>query len=52
MNKGNRSKGTAVLRTLLDKDKQNFATKRLIRDLKEIEDERIPTVGVVARPTE
>jgi len=30
----------------------NFATRRILRDLKEIEEETIPTVGVTARPLE
>ena len=50
-NKG-KGKDRAILRTMANKNALNFATKRLIRDLKEIENEKIPTVGVTARPLE
>jgi len=33
-----------------NKDAQNFATRRLLHDLKEIQEEKIPTVGVTAYP--
>jgi len=38
----------SILRTLANKDAQNFATRRLLHDLKEIQEEKIPTVGVTA----
>eukprot|EP00828_Plagiopyla_frontata_P024194 TRINITY_DN308_c0_g2_i4.p1 TRINITY_DN308_c0_g2~~TRINITY_DN308_c0_g2_i4.p1 ORF type:complete len:778 (+),score=123.89 TRINITY_DN308_c0_g2_i4:151-2484(+) len=51
MKKG-KSKNQAVLRTLANKNALNFATKRLLKDLDEIEHCKIPTVGVSARPLE
>lgn len=47
MKKG-KSKDTAVLRTMINADAQNFATRRLLRDLDQIRRETIPTVGVTA----
>ncbi|CAD8069540.1 unnamed protein product [Paramecium primaurelia] len=52
MIKQGKSKDTAVLRTLINTQAQNFATKRLLKDLNIIEKESIPTVGVTARPLE
>lgn len=49
MKKG-KSKNNAFIRTLANKGAQNFATKRLMRDLKEIKEELVPTVGVTAEP--
>jgi len=51
MKKG-KSKDKALLRTLANKQALNFASKRILKDLKEIEEEKIPTVGVIARPME
>ena len=39
-----------VLRTIVNKRAQTYTTRRLLRDLKEIETCDIPTVGVTARP--
>ena len=40
------------MRTLANKNALNFATKRLLKDLDEIEHCTIPTVGIAARPLE
>ena len=40
---------TALLQTMVNKNK-SWAMKRLMKDLKEIEENTIPTVGVTARP--
>ena len=45
-----RSTDQALLRTALNKKLQTYSHKRLIKDLEEIEKEKIPTVGVTARP--
>jgi ubiquitin-protein ligase/Ran GTPase-activating protein (RanGAP) involved in mRNA processing and transport len=50
--KGGRFQNTAYLRTLASKQAQNFATRRLIRDMKDMEDNDIPTVNVSASPLE
>src|SRR3990167_8556687 len=50
--KGGRFQNTAYLRTLASKQAQNFATRRLIRDMKDMEDNSIPTVNVSASPLE
>jgi ubiquitin-protein ligase len=47
-----RNKDQALLRTVASKDAQTFATKRLIKDLEQIDNEKVPTVGVTARPLE
>ncbi|CAD8083774.1 unnamed protein product [Paramecium sonneborni] len=49
MIKQGKSKDTAVLRTLINTQAQNFATKRLLKDLNIIEKESISTMGVSAR---
>jgi len=48
--RGGRKKETALLRGKLNKKVATYATRRLLRDLKEIEANTIPTVGVTARP--
>lgn len=50
MKKKGRSTDQALLRTVINKEAETFSHKRLIKDLREIENETIPTVGVVARP--
>lgn len=50
--KSGKTQNTALLRTMLTKEHQNFATIRLIRDLRELENESIPTVGVTALPSD
>jgi len=45
-----RSSDQALLRAAVNKKNQTFAMKRLAKDLEEIDNETIPTVGVVARP--
>ena len=42
---------TALLNTMISKNR-SWAMKRLMKDLKEIEENSIPTVGVTARPTD
>lgn len=48
--KPGRIENNALLRTLASKKAQNFATKRLIKDLKDFELNRVPTVNVAAHP--
>jgi len=48
--KAGKSSNQALLRTLANKEALNFATRRLLKDLKEFENNKIPTVGVSARP--
>lgn len=48
--KPGRIENNALLRTLASKKAQNFATRRLIRDLKDFETCQIPTVNVSAYP--
>jgi len=48
--KPGKSSNQALLRTLANKEALNFATRRLLKDLKEFENNKIPTVGVSARP--
>lgn len=50
--KGGRFQNTAYLRTLASKQAQNFATRRLIRDMKDMEENLIPTINVSAMPLE
>ena len=50
--KGGRFQNTAYLRTLASKQAQNFATRRLIRDMKDMEENTIPTINVSATPME
>lgn len=52
MKKRGRSKDQALLRTAVNKKMQTYSHKRLMKDLEEIEKEKIPTVGVTARPLE
>lgn len=52
MKKRGRSQDQALLRTVVNKKSQTYSQKRLIKDLQEIEKEKIPTVGVTARPLE
>jgi ubiquitin-protein ligase len=52
MKKQGRSKDQALLRTAVSKKLQTFSHRRLMKDLEEIENEKIPTVGVTARPLE
>ncbi len=47
-----RSQDQALLRTVVNKKNQTYSQKRLIKDLEQIENEKIPTVGVTARPLE
>lgn len=44
------NKEVALLRTLANKKAQPYSLRRLVRDLQEIEKNKIPTVGVTARP--
>ena len=44
------NKEVALLRTLANKKGQSYSMRRLIKDLQEIERNKIPTVGVAARP--
>lgn len=46
-----KAKDTALLQGMVNKNK-SWAMKRLMKDLKEIEENTIPTVGVTARPTD
>ena len=46
--KPGKSSNQALYRTLLNKDAQNFATKRLLKDIEEFQNNKIPTVGVAA----
>ena len=48
--KAGKPSNQALLRTLASKDPLNFTTRRLLRDLKEFDKNKIPTVGVSARP--
>lgn len=50
MKKQGRSTDQALLRTAINKNIQTFSHKRLMKDLQEIQNETIPTVGVIARP--
>lgn len=50
MKKPGKSLDQALLRAQVNKKAQTFAHKRLAKDLEEIENEKIPTIGVVARP--
>jgi ubiquitin-protein ligase/Ran GTPase-activating protein (RanGAP) involved in mRNA processing and transport len=50
--KGGRFQNTAYLRTLASKQAQNFTTRRLIRDMKDMEENTIPTINVSASPME
>lgn len=50
MKKRGRSTDQALLRTAINKKYQTYSHKRLLRDLEEIENEKVPTVGVTARP--
>lgn len=52
MKKPGKSIDQALLRAQVNKKAQTFAHKRLVKDLEEIDNEKIPTVGVVARPLE
>mmetsp|Transcript_42111 Transcript_42111/g.48858 ORF Transcript_42111/g.48858 Transcript_42111/m.48858 type:complete len:257 (+) Transcript_42111:45-815(+) len=47
--KPTKAKDTALLSAIIKKEK-SWAMKRLMKDLKEIEENTIPTVGVTARP--
>ena len=49
--KPGKQRDTALLNSMLSKNR-SWAMKRLMKDLKEIEENSIPTVGVTARPTE
>lgn len=42
---------TALLNSMVNKNK-SWAMRRLMKDLKEIEEDSVPTVGVTARPTD
>eukprot|EP00919_Chromeraceae_sp_WS-2016_P022119 GHVR01052612.1.p2 GENE.GHVR01052612.1~~GHVR01052612.1.p2 ORF type:complete len:157 (-),score=15.58 GHVR01052612.1:4294-4764(-) len=52
MKQKGRSTDQALHRTAVNKKLQTFSHKRLAKDLAEIENEKIPTVGVTARPLE
>ena len=47
-----KNKDTTLLRTMLNTQLQNFATKRLLTDLKEIQNSKNTTIGVIAHPLE
>ena len=47
-----RHRDNALLRTVVNQNLQTFSHKRLLKDLEEIEKEKIPTCGVTARPLE
>jgi ubiquitin-protein ligase len=49
--KPTKMRDTALLKTMVNKNK-SWAMKRLMKDLKELEENTIPTVGVTARPTD
>jgi ubiquitin-protein ligase len=49
--KPTRGRDTALLKTMVNKNR-SWAMKRLMKDLKELEENTIPTVGVTARPTD
>ena len=50
--KAGKTTGKAALRTLANKGALNFATRRLLKDMDEIKNNAIPTVGVTAEPLE
>ena len=50
MKQRGRSTDKALLRTTVNRKLQTYSHKRLIKDLEEMEKEKIPTVGVTARP--
>ena len=50
MKKAGRHVDRALMRTAINEKMQTFSHKRLMKDLKEIENEKIPTTGVTARP--
>ena len=50
--KRGRNRDVDILRHTLFQKQSTFCARRLLRDLKEIEDNDIPTVGVSARPLE
>jgi ubiquitin-conjugating enzyme E2 A len=52
MKKPGRHFDTALVRNSLNEKLLTFSHKRLIKDLEEIQNEKIPTVGVTARPLE
>ena len=52
MKKAGRHLDKALMRTSINDKLQTFSHKRLIKDLEEIEKDKIPTVGVTARPLE
>lgn len=52
MKKPGRHLDQALLRTSINEKALTFSHKRLMKDLEEIEKEKIPTVGVTARPLE
>ena len=50
MRMGGMGNDRGLLRTMANKKEQTYATRRLLKDLKEIETNKVPTVGVTARP--
>lgn len=52
MKKAGRHIDTALIRGSLNEKAQTLQLRRLYRDLEEIQNEKIPTVGVTARPLE
>lgn len=52
MKKPGRHLDQALLRTSINEKALTFSHRRLMKDLEEIEKEKIPTVGVTARPLE
>lgn len=52
MKKAGRHIDGALLRTVVNEKLQTFSHKRLMKDYEEIEKDKIPTVGVTARPLE
>lgn len=52
MKKAGRHIDKGLMRTALNEKLHTFSYKRLMKDLEELNNEKIPTVGVTARPLE
>jgi hypothetical protein len=50
MKKAGRHLDRALMGAVVNEKMQTFSQRRLIKDLAEIDNEKIPTVGVTARP--
>jgi len=50
MKRAGRHRDNALLSITVNEKLQTFSHKRLLKDLEEIENEKIPTCGVTARP--